>query len=84
MNGLNVVSVAASSAARRPTVRMPTACTSGIDAIPAITAGSRTSSGARPARVVNQESMKLSGGEISAVVDTVWTTSDSPWADTTQ
>ena len=48
MNGLKVVSVAASSAARRPTVRTPTAYTSGIDAIPATSAGSRTSSGARP------------------------------------
>ncbi len=53
-------------------------------AIPAINAGRRTSSGLRPSRVVSQDSTKLNGGVISAVVETVSTTPRSPRVDTTQ
>ena len=49
-----------------------------------MSAGSRTSSGAVPIRVVSQESTKLNGGVISAVLATVRSTSRNPWAVTTQ
>src|ERR1700759_2021856 len=66
MNGDNVVSAEATTAATRPTLRLPTAKTIGIVTVPAISDGSRSSSGAWPRRVLSQNSRNESGGVISA------------------
>ena len=62
------MSAVPSSAARAPTVRAPTAKTSGIVAAPASSDGSRSSSFESSTRVVSHESTNDSGGVISASV----------------
>src|SRR4051812_17549394 len=84
MNGANAVSAAATSPADRPTVARPSAYTSGMVAVPAISEGSRRSSGACPSCAPSHDSTKNNGGVISASVWTVETTPRRPWVVTIQ
>jgi hypothetical protein len=83
MNGDSAVNAVASSAAGRPTVRMPIAYTSGIATAPATNDGARRSSGERSTRVVSHAAAKYSGGVISTSVWTVEITSPNPPDETT-